>query len=1026
MFLRSMYSVFRHQVDRAPGAPALSDEHKRLTYGELYREAGSLSQEMIAQGLETCEPVAIVLEPGANQVICQLAAILARAICFPLDPGIPQLRLQGMLQRAKLRYVISCTRPEGYEESSDRPIRTARGSKPVMLYRYSQPRPANRLDPKVCHLLHTSGSTGEPKIVQITGDAILHLASSTKITPLRPDDKTVFVNDANFDLALFEVWVTLLSGAEIVVADKDMLINGRKLMAFFRDKKITVAVLSTGHFNLLAFSNPETFSPLRVLVTGGSIANTLAMGRVLQSNPPEQLWNAYGPTEATSFVTLHQVDRNEAEKPSIAIGEAIGAMQVRLFHPDRRRAASGEVGEICISGPGLSLGYLGSPEENEKSFFVADDEDVCNSFSPVFYKTGDLGQFRQGSTTVLEYIGRMDRQVKHNGYRVELAEIETVMKQSNEVLDAHVVHMDSPNNRLQKVLVACILPRKPDDFEPRAVRDFCRTRLPSYMLPNVIVPLDRMPLNSRGKIDRNSIVDEVNRNCLTSLSEIPSNGQPGTPLRDIWADVLGIFEFRPDDDFFSLGASSLQAAQLTVKIKKTFGRTVSLREIYEHSRFDVMTQYICLNAPTSNNELRAIIKQNSDLVERMRHDALIADNLTSPGGSVKPWNDADGAILLTGATGFVGAFFLHHLLQVSGPSSAPRIICLVRSQKDAPSETRLQKALEKYELWDPGFRARIQVIDGSFSADQFGLNGDAYELLADSVDAVFHFGAHVNFCQRYEEHFADNVLGTKNVVHFAGVGRPKSIHYASTNDVWGATSLVNGTKSLLEDESLDPHIQGPIHDTGYSQSQWVAEKLMRRARNRGFAVAIYRLGTVICDSKRRVGNHKDFFARVLVGCAKLGRFPLIEDLRWEYVTVDYVCQAIHHISRSMSNLGKSYSIVSPDPAMSVSLKETCTLLIKAGFPVERVPYGIWVKSLETSRELSENPLLALMPLIREQVLGELTRVQTSKNTPLYRTDNTREALKDAKEICYTPLDSLTIRGMFEFWVRKGYHDIPGA
>lgn len=196
---------------------------------------------------------------------------------------------------------------------------------------------------------------------------------------------------------------------------------------------------------------------------------------------------------------------------------------------------------------------------------------------------------------------------------------------------------------------------------------------------------------------------------------------------------------------------------------------------------------------------------------------------------------------------------------------------------------------------------------------------------------------------------------------------------------------------------------------------------MRRAHDRGFLVSIYRLGTVICDSERGAGNPNDFFAGVAMGSAKVGYFPLIEDLRWEYVTVDYACAAIHHISRSHSNVGRSYSIVSPDPKQSVSLDRAGKLFDEAGYPVKLVSYQEWVRVVSEDENRNSNPLLALMPLLPEPVLGELTRFETSQRTPIYRTDNTKEALADTTDIIYVPLSAEIFRRMFHFWVKKGYY-----
>ncbi|USP78015.1 hypothetical protein yc1106_05289 [Curvularia clavata] len=1009
---KNLYNAFNDQAMRSPCALAVNEGDICLSYKQLKCLAESVAQLLLDQGLEDNEVVGIRYGPGVHQILCQIGVSLANGVCFPVDPSLPEARIEQLFRQARVRYAFSYDGFKGYVETSSQIGLVAEGSSSPKLHQSTTTEEPNSVDGHVTHILHTSGTTGKPKLVQITGSAILHLASSTDVTPLRSNDKTLCLNNPSFDLSLFEVWVSLLSGAEIIVAPKTVTLDGSELQDFISRKGATVGFLSTSHFHLIAFNYPQAFSSLRLLLVAGSALNPAAIKNVLKNNPPQQVWNAYGPTEATTFVTLHLIDHQEAEMTQVAIGKAVGDMQVILLNKDGRRITKEEeLGEICISGPGLSIGYLDGTEEDQRRFLNISNASESEGNRPLLFKTGDLGYFRKRAPGVLVYVGRNDRQIKHNNYRVEPSEIESTFIQSQMVQDVCVLHVKASDSKSGPLLVACVLSQEDDMNKITDLREYGLEHLPAYMVPDQIIYLEEFPLNSRGKIDYAALENEVS-NKLSS-NNTRTQGDTRSMLEKIWRDVLGIHAAHEDDDFFDLGATSLQAADLTVKIRQNFGKFISLQDLYNNSRFGETLRFI---ESANNGEATEKIA----LIERLKTDSYLADDIIPSSGSISTVTGIDEThIFLTGATGFLGSYFLKHLSCTVATKS--RVTCLIRSRNNLSAKARLREALRKYDLWDDKIEAHVSVVDGDLATHHFGLADEEHSRLARSVSVIYHFGAHVNFCQPYQTHFEANVLGTKNVLDFASNGMPKTIHYASTIDAWGATGLVNGTKSLLEDEALEPHIQGPLHDTGYSQSQWVAESLMRRARDRGFLVSIYRLGTVICDSERGAGNPNDFFARVAMGSVKLGVFPLIEDLRWEYVTVDYACAAIYHISRSSLNVGRSYSIVSPDPKQSVSLERTGKLLHEAGYPVKLVPYQEWVKAVSEDENLNDSPLLALMPLLREPVLGELTRFETSQKTPIYRTDNTKKALTDAVDIIYVPLSADMFRRMFYFWVKKGYY-----
>ncbi|GES64786.1 NRPS-like enzyme [Aspergillus terreus] len=297
----------------------------------------------------------------------------------------------------------------------------------------------------------------------------------------------------------------------------------------------------------------------------------------------------------------------------------------------------------------------------------------------------------------------------------------------------------------------------------------------------------------------------------------------------------------------------------------------------------------------------------------------------------------EGRVFMTGATGFIGAHFLNRLLQMD---TVREIICLVRPKNGMSARERVQSVLERYDLWDTSKNAiaKMTVLHGDITKGQFGLTDEQFAWLP------------------YDAHQEVNVIGTKNTLEVAARGRRKTFHYMSSIDTWGTTGLTLETRRLLEDEPLEPHLPSLRYDTGYAASKWVAEAVVRRARQRGIPTIIYRPGFVIGDSRYGHGNPDDFFARLM-----------------------------------------------------------------AGYPVELVPYWEWVHRLEKTD--AQNTLMPLMPLLREPVLGGLSRFETSRNTPHYTSFDTVKALEEAPDIRYIPLDAGMLNRFLQFWDRKGYYHV---
>ncbi|KAL5333462.1 male sterility protein-domain-containing protein [Aspergillus crustosus] len=516
------------------------------------------------------------------------------------------------------------------------------------------------------------------------------------------------------------------------------------------------------------------------------------------------------------------------------------------------------------------------------------------------------------------------------------------------------------------------------------------------MVPSRVTIVSNLPLNPYGKIDREALsqISQGLENGKGHATSSQSNGDALDPENEVYSTLklmvrglINVPDLQDNDNFFALGMSSLESARFIGLLMQQYRKKV--------------TMDMLLDNPTVV-KVAAMLKETKEvrpaLVDTvvMQADTLLADDIPV----VPNWQAQDeGRVFITGVTGFVGVHLLSQLLALP---DVKRVACLARSRKLLSAQSHIEQALKKYDIWDDVQKdiEKMIVLDGEMADETLGLGEEKFTWLTHWASAIFHVGAKVNFCEPYQSHFASNVLGTKNVLRLAAMGRRKALHYMSSIDTWGPTTLVLGTRVLREDEGLHGHRTSLPYDTSYAHSQWVAEEMVRRMRNRGLPVAIYRPGFTI-------GDPDDFFARLI---------------RMEYVTVDYVCSALMHIASSYQNLGRSYSLVAPDHSQSVNIEETGVMINQAGYSVEEIPYDEWVARLRAS-DIDRNPLSPLMPLLEEPVLRELSRLQTSKYTPLYDTPNTVEDLADRPGIQYTPLDSALLKRYLDNWARKGFYEI---
>ncbi|KAE8147859.1 hypothetical protein BDV25DRAFT_168822 [Aspergillus avenaceus] len=995
-------------ASQQPNSIAIDDESQKLTYKELEREVDKLASVLQQYHFKTEEPICILESINQRLVISQLAAIRARLTCVPLEPSIPKLRLKDMLNDIGVKYILT-DRKDTVDETEFTFISISNNLSTDPPDDHVKEDSGDESHEYRSHVLFTSGSSGKPKAVQIPERAILHLTTNTPVAPFKSSDRVALINNPGFDISIYEVFSALVAGATMVPVPRVIVTDPFRFREFIAEKEISIVFLTAALISIIGQACPTTFRGVRHVLSAGDAPNVHAIRKIYESSaPPEHLWNTYGPTETTTYSTAHEITHEEFQFDSLAIGKPVGETKL-LIADDHLNIIQrpGQTGEMLLGGPGLTLGYINREEENKKQFVTLDNV--------TYYRTGDMARWREGTPDVLEFVGRTDLQVKQGGFRVELSEIEQTLIGSGWLSGAILRQIAPESDDEEPFLVAFVIPVVANTVNTHKLLDYLGQRLPSYMIPKDIIFCSEYPLTPHDKVDRKALEQQYRerqkkRRSANSHQKDGCGSNTRKVVKRLWSSLLNLDTVKDDDDFLELGGTSLQAATLIAKLKVRLGKTISMRSLHENTRFRDLVSYIDDFAEGGDAP---------DETEVWMEDSKLADSLYA----VPEWQaENEGRVFISGVTGFIGVNFLSRLLQMSAVKD---VGCITRAGKDVKPRDRIQRTLERYNLWTDTapYMHKLLVLDGDISSDLLGLSPEQFDWLANWASIVFHMAAKVNFCDPYQAHYDSNILGTKNMINLTTSGRRKPFHYVSSIDVWGPTGLVFGTQKCLEDEPLERHIRGLPFDIGYAQSKWISEQMVRRARSRGLPTVIYRPGFTIGDSRTGAGNPDDFFARLMMGSIQLGAFPILPNQRMEYVTVDYVVEAALHIASKNENLGRSYSLVAPDPKTSVNLEQTVGVIRQAGYPVKHVPYWDWVRMLQGTRNLN-NPLLPVMPLLQEPVLHGLSRFETSRNTPHYDSSNTVAALKDAPHIQYVPFDSEMLSSFIDFWDRKGYYEMP--
>ncbi|WP_164014774.1 non-ribosomal peptide synthase/polyketide synthase [Pyxidicoccus trucidator] len=561
-------ALFAAQAARTPDAVAVAFGDSRLTYRELDRRANGLAHHLRALGVGTGTPVGLCVERSLGLVVGVLGILKAGGAYVPLDPSHPRERLALLLEDTGVPLALAS--PELVSRLPELHGLQVVSLDAVTAEREDAPRTGVTAG-DLAYVVYTSGSTGRPKGVGVPHRAVVRLVMGTGYARFGPEEVFLQLAPLAFDASTFELWGSLLHGARLVMFPPHTP-SLEELGQTLRREQVTTLWLTAGLFEQLVAHQPEALAGVRQLLAGGDVLppgaarERLARGGVLV--------NGYGPTEGTTFTCCHVMRTPEDVGLTVPIGRPIANTRVYVLDARLQPVPLGVPGELYAGGDGVALGYLGRPELTAERFVP---DPFGTEPGARLYRTGDRVRWRADGT--LEFLGRLDGQLKVRGYRIEPGEVETALRLHPSVRDAVVVAREDGANG--KRLVAYVVPSTPGATpEPTALRDFLKQRLPEPMVPSAFVPLEALPLTRNGKVDRRALPAPDSTVTDAATASAPRTATEEL-LADLWARLFGVERVGVEDDFFALGGHSLVATRLVAWVRDTFDVELPVRRVFE-------------------------------------------------------------------------------------------------------------------------------------------------------------------------------------------------------------------------------------------------------------------------------------------------------------------------------------------------------------------------------------------------------------------------------------------------------------
>jgi len=875
---KTIHKLFEEQVIKTPNHIAVIDNHTKISYAELNASANRLARVLRAKGVKSGSIVGVLADRSHEIAVIILAILKAGGAYLPLDPHYPPNRMNFILQDSKAELLI--LQKHFMDQIFHCPKLVLEDTAQLSHDGSDLTNINNSSD--LAYILYTSGSTGVPKGVMVEHKSVCNFFAAMAEQVDLPGKTILSVTNVTFDIFVFEMLLPLVNGLTVVIADDEQQLVPMALNKLILENGVNIIQTTPSRMNLILMdkSSQEALKNVTDIVLGGEAFSETLLKK-LKDITKARIFNGYGPTEATVYTTFKELTNHY----NITIGRPVANVKVYVLDKNMTPLPVNVPGELYIGGEGLAKGYLNRPELNQEKFLPSPFQE-----GERLYRTGDLVKWTFDGE--LEFLGRMDFQVKIRGYRIELGEIENILMQHTHIIDTAVLAQTAENG--DQYLSAYIVAEKP--IPTTELRQYLSQSLPAYMIPSSFVFLKELPLNANGKVCRNTLMKIQTDDTKRTVPYAKARNEVDSILIKNWTEVLDYKKIGIDDNFFDIGGDSLKIVRLLVSFLP-FNWDLTARDFYKYQTIRNLS-----------DKIRGVNDKESWQEGINHHPAEIycAHNIDEIHVSAN--RKEMRKILLTGATGYLGAHILKELLITTDA----QIYCLVRSSSREKAAHRLLNILSFYfpDNFSNELDRRIKVIKGDLASDNFGLSEQQYNSIGRQVDTVIHTAAKVRHYGGYADFETINVLGTKRIVNFCLTFKQK-LHYISTTSVSGRYLVKQDLGDAVFSEN-DFFIGQHYYENVYVRSKFEAENIILSAMNDGLTATIYRVGMLsgrYSDGHFQANIQDNGLYNRMKSVILLRAIP--EDLlkqELEYTPVDYCSRAIILLAKINENKNKIFHI----------------------------------------------------------------------------------------------------------------------
>ncbi|MEM6278438.1 MAG: amino acid adenylation domain-containing protein [Verrucomicrobiota bacterium] len=582
--LPSVPEIFRDTVATHRNDTALVNTGATLTYGELDEASSRIAAALQNAGVRKGDSIGLLLDRSFDLISSLLGILKAGAAYVPIDPAYPASRITLMLEDSEAKFLIA----DSFEGSLPCSVLT-----PETLLQCDPDRftPASLTGEDAAYIIYTSGSTGRPKGTVIPHRGIVRLVRETDYISFSQEETFLLSSPITFDASTLELWGSLLNGGRLA-----LLPPGTPTLPELGDAIKTFEVstlwLTAGLFQLMVDERLDDLAGLRQLLVGGDVVSRSHASKALAALAPKgHLFNGYGPTENTTFTTVHPISLEDTKRPSLPIGKPIPGTTVYLLDEEMSPVPAGVKGRLYFGGTGLALGYLNEPEMTAQAFLPHPFRE-----GELVYDSGDHGRWRSDGS--IEFLGRADEQVKIRGFRIETGEIETVLEAHRDVRGAAIVV--TGDSAESKQLSAFLLPEAAERQDLDSVLHHAKERLPAYMIPNRVTFRKEFPITANGKVDYRKLREEAEQISEIHPSSDPASSSEKSPpetdtekvVASLWSEILRVETIHRNDDFFTLGGHSLAGLRLFTRLQDRYGIDLPLATLFQASTVESLSARI--------------------------------------------------------------------------------------------------------------------------------------------------------------------------------------------------------------------------------------------------------------------------------------------------------------------------------------------------------------------------------------------------------------------------------------------------